>query len=141
MATMEMTGHWELNRSENFDNFLKACGLNFLWRKAASTAKPSVQITEDGDSFEIVTKTSYRTQSMKFSIGVEFDSYVPWDDNKTHRMIAEWDAGRLIIQVSDCDDGVESAVFIREILDDELVLTQRLGNVETKRYFKRPATS
>ncbi|XP_072030688.1 fatty acid-binding protein homolog 6-like [Amphiura filiformis] len=133
----ELKGRWELHHSDNFDNFLKACGLGFVYRKIALGVKPSVHITQDGDCFEIVTTTSYRTNEWKFSIGEEFSNYVPWDSDKTHRMIAEVEDGKLIIKVLDSSDEEGSPVFIREVVGDELVLTQRLGNVETKRYFTK----
>ncbi len=133
----EMEGQWKLDRSENFENFLKACGLNFIYRNMALGVKPSVHISQDGDSFIIVTKTSYRTNEWKFSIGEEFDNYVPWDSDKTHKMIAEIVDGKLIIRVLDASEGQGSPVFIREIVGEELVLTQRLAGVETKRYFTK----
>lgn len=137
MATVDMKGQWELDRSENFDNFLKACGLSYLYRKAALSVKPSVHITQNGECFEIVTKTSYRTQDLKFSVGEEFSSYVPWDSDNMHRMVAEILDGKLIIKVLDGAEDQEAAVFIREVIGEELVLTQRLKNVETKRYFTK----
>lgn len=66
-------GKFELESSENFDDFLKALGVGFILRNAAKLATPTVEITNEGDSFAMKTTTTFKTQEIKFSLGQEFD--------------------------------------------------------------------
>jgi fatty acid-binding protein 3 len=66
-------GKFELESSENFDDFLKALGVGFMLRNAAKLSTPTVEITNDGDSFTMKTVTTFKTTEIKFSLGQEFD--------------------------------------------------------------------
>lgn len=66
-------GKFELESSENFDEFLKALGVGFLLRNAAKLSTPTVEITNQGDSFTMKTVTTFKTTEIKFTIGQEFD--------------------------------------------------------------------
>lgn len=42
-------------------------------RKMASTATPTTEISQDGDSWNIKTMTTFKTTEIKFKLGEEFD--------------------------------------------------------------------
>ncbi|XP_038075756.1 fatty acid-binding protein, adipocyte-like [Patiria miniata] len=133
---VEFCGQWKLESTEeNFDAFLKECGVSWAWRKAACSVKPTVSITqEQGGVFVITTKTSYRTQEMRFVVGEEFLSTIPWEAGE-HPMMAEWDGTKLVIRVLGRD-----ITFTREVGGGQLVLTQTKGEVSSRRYFKKAAS-
>ncbi|XP_054588231.1 cellular retinoic acid-binding protein 1 isoform X2 [Nothobranchius furzeri] len=59
----DFTGNWKMKSSENFDELLKALGVNAMLRKVAVAAasKPHVEIKQNGDHFYIKTSTTVRT--------------------------------------------------------------------------------
>jgi len=87
-----LVGKWNLTESENFDEFLKEMGVSMTWRKLASSSKPTVTITNDGDNWTLKTSTLLKTSEIKFEIGKEFTEHridgldvktvVNVDDNK-----------------------------------------------------------
>lgn len=52
-ATMveAILGNWKLVSSENFDDLLKELGVGFMIRKLATSAKPNVEISCNGDEW------------------------------------------------------------------------------------------
>ena len=132
---VDFGGVWKLETNDkSFDVFLKACGVSWAWRKAACSVKPTAVITQRGDEFAIVTKTSYRTHEVRFVLGEEFLNVIPWEGDD-HRMVAEWDGAKLVIRVLDRD-----VSFTREIVNGQLVLTLRSGDVSAKRVFTKVET-
>ncbi|XP_038167864.1 cellular retinoic acid-binding protein 2 isoform X2 [Arvicola amphibius] len=69
------SGNWKIIRSENFEELLKALGVNVMLRKiaVAAASKPTVEIKQEGDSFYIKTSTTVRTTEINFKIGEEFE--------------------------------------------------------------------
>uniref|UniRef100_A0A4W5KVJ5 Cellular retinoic acid binding protein 1 n=1 Tax=Hucho hucho TaxID=62062 RepID=A0A4W5KVJ5_9TELE len=68
-------GTWKMRSSENFDELLKALGVNAMLRKVAGAAasKPHVEIRQNGEQFYIKTSTTVRTTEINFLIGQEFN--------------------------------------------------------------------
>nr|XP_060473399.1 cellular retinoic acid-binding protein 1 [Panthera onca] len=68
-------GTWKMRSSENFDELLKALGVNAMLRKVAVAAasKPHVEIRQDGDQFYIKTSTTVRTTEINFKVGEGFE--------------------------------------------------------------------
>ncbi|CAJ0964537.1 unnamed protein product [Ranitomeya imitator] len=68
-------GIWKMKSSENFDELLKALGVNAMLRKVAVAAasKPHVEIRQNGDRFYIKTSTTVRTTEIQFTVGEEYD--------------------------------------------------------------------
>ncbi|OQR67236.1 fatty acid-binding protein5 isoform 1 [Tropilaelaps mercedesae] len=65
-------GSWKLTESENFDDFLKELGVNFVLRKFAQTATPTVNISNEGDQWKIETVTTLKSSLIEFKMGEEF---------------------------------------------------------------------
>uniref|UniRef100_A0A671QFX8 Lipocalin/cytosolic fatty-acid binding domain-containing protein n=1 Tax=Sinocyclocheilus anshuiensis TaxID=1608454 RepID=A0A671QFX8_9TELE len=57
---VDFTGKWELESSENLENYLKALDIDFAIRKIA-----------DGDNFVIKTQSAFKSYELSFTIGVE----------------------------------------------------------------------
>uniref|UniRef100_A0A8C5SIA0 Cellular retinoic acid binding protein 2 n=1 Tax=Laticauda laticaudata TaxID=8630 RepID=A0A8C5SIA0_LATLA len=69
------TGSWKMRSSENFEELLKALGVNVMLRKiaVAAASKPAVEIKQQGPSFYIKTSTTVRTTEIRFEVGEEFE--------------------------------------------------------------------
>lgn len=65
-------GKFKLEKSENFDNFLKELGVNFVSRNLAKTASPTLIVTIDNDNYTIRTE-SIRSSEIKFKLNQEFE--------------------------------------------------------------------
>ncbi|CAG2181359.1 unnamed protein product, partial [Oppiella nova] len=75
----EFTGKYKLEKSDNFDNFLKELalltalpslpGVNFMLRKLANSTSPTLEITRNGDEFVFKTVSTVKTSTMTFTLG------------------------------------------------------------------------
>jgi fatty acid-binding protein 3 len=70
---MAFTGKFELVSSDNFDEYLKACGVGMAKRALAATAKPTIEITENGGVFTMKTLSTFKNTEITFTLGQEFD--------------------------------------------------------------------
>ncbi|XP_040844444.1 cellular retinoic acid-binding protein 2 isoform X2 [Ochotona curzoniae] len=95
------SGNWKIIRSENFEEMLKALGVNMMLRKiaVAAASKPTVEIKQDGDHFYIKTSTTVRTTEIDFKIGEEFEEQTV--DGKPCKVMT-------------ADDVVCTRVYVRE---------------------------
>lgn len=113
----EITGKWKLDKSDNFDNFLKELGVNFMMRKMANTSSPTVEISRSGDEFEFKTTTALKTSVVKFTLGQEFEEERL--DGKKVRSVMTLEGNKLV--QSQRDDGKE-VTYVREFNGDTLTV-------------------
>ncbi|KAJ3597905.1 hypothetical protein NHX12_001421 [Muraenolepis orangiensis] len=71
----DFSGTWKMRSSENFEELLKALGVSIMLRKiaVAAASKPSVEITQDGETMSIKTSTTLQSQ--------QDDTWSPRDGN------------------------------------------------------------
>ena len=95
---MSLVGTWDLESSENFDDFLKHLGLlvwwfwigywtktkhiyimyfpflllgvNFILRKAAGSIKPTMIIEQNGNVWTVKVHSSFKNQETTFTEGI-----------------------------------------------------------------------
>lgn len=48
-------------------------GVGLITRKAANAVTPTVELKKEGDSYNLVTSSTFKTTEMKFKPGEEFD--------------------------------------------------------------------
>nr|XP_022342880.1 fatty acid-binding protein, adipocyte-like [Crassostrea virginica] len=128
-------GKWKLHRSENFEDFLGECGVNFFVRKMAGMASPVSEISvKEGDKVHITLVTSFMTQEDCFSLGEEFDK-----DMRGNKMVGKpsFVDGKIIIQYTPKDPSIKPQKVTREVINGELVQTMEIGDVVCKRFMKR----
>ena len=70
--SVDFSGTWKLEKSENFDELLKAMKVGYVARKAINGLTPEFTIKQDGDNFHIISKTMLQTRESKFKVGEEF---------------------------------------------------------------------
>ncbi|XP_063053180.1 cellular retinoic acid-binding protein 1 [Engraulis encrasicolus] len=132
------SGTWKMKSSENFDELLKALGVNAMLRKVANAAasKPHVEITQDGEQFYIKTATSVRTTEINFHIGQEFDEETV--DGRKVKSLATWEAENKIYCDQTLVDGDGPKTFwSRELKGDELILIFGADDVICTRIYLR----
>ncbi|XP_028567052.2 cellular retinoic acid-binding protein 2 [Podarcis muralis] len=133
------SGNWKMKSSENFEELLKALGVNVMLRKiaVAAASKPAVEIKQDGESFYIKTSTTVRTTEISFKIGEEFEEQTV--DGRPCKSLAKWESNNKMV----CEqrllkgDGPKTG-WSREMTNDgELILTMMADDVVCTRIYVR----
>ncbi|KAL2093284.1 hypothetical protein ACEWY4_010596 [Coilia grayii] len=132
------SGTWKMKSSENFDELLKALGVNAMLRKVAVAAasKPHVEINQDGEQFYIKTATTVRTTEINFHIGKEFAEETV--DGRKCKSLATWESENKIYCEQTLVDGEGPKTFwSRELQGDELILIFGADDVLCTRIYVR----
>ncbi|XP_071800839.1 sodium/calcium exchanger regulatory protein 1-like [Asterias amurensis] len=133
---VDLSGKWKLDRNENFDEYMKNAGVGLIKRKLISSLPTTIEVTQTGDDFKFLTKTPLGSRQTTFTLGVVYPETNPMWGEREHRVLADFDGGKLVQNVNTAPKG-RSMRFEREIVDGELVLTMVLGEMVAKRYFKK----
>ncbi|KAJ8335001.1 hypothetical protein SKAU_G00406400 [Synaphobranchus kaupii] len=135
----DFSGTWKMKTSENFEELLKALGVNVLLRKIAITAasKPSVEISQQGETLSIHTATSVRTTYVSFTVGEPFNETTV--DGRPCTSYPRWETDTKITceQTLQKGEGPKTA-WSREMTNDgDLILTMSAGDVLCTRVYTR----
>lgn len=126
-------GTWQLESSENFDEYMKAVDVGFMMRKLGAMAKPNVSISLDGDAWTLKTVTTFKTSETIFKLGEEFEETTA-DGRKVMTTVVLQDDGKLVQE----QKGNVPSTITREMLDENtLVCTCVAKDVTSKRVYKR----
>ncbi|KAK7163447.1 hypothetical protein R3I93_007487 [Phoxinus phoxinus] len=93
---VDFTGKWELESSENLENFLKALDIDFAFRKIAAHLTPTKIFTQDGDSFVIKTQSTFKSYELIFTVGVEKEEFTKGFDNRSIKTLVTWEGDKLV---------------------------------------------
>ncbi|XP_067671080.1 sodium/calcium exchanger regulatory protein 1-like [Haliotis asinina] len=127
-------GKWKLDRSENFDVFLKEMGVNVLLRKMAESSRPEQVIEVKDGQIRISTKTGLSTQDDVFELGKECEI----ETNKVkHKVKVTYIDGRVVVNSRPMAPDLKPQRICRELIDNEMVMTVHVGDVICKRIFRR----
>ncbi|XP_034276001.1 fatty acid-binding protein, heart-like [Pantherophis guttatus] len=117
-------GVWKLIESVNFDDYMKALDVNFATRQIANLTNPTTIIEVNGDAITIKTQSTFKNMEIICKVGEEFDETTA--DGRNVKSIVTLDGGKLVrIQKW---NGKETSL-VREIKDDKLILTLKMGDV------------
>ncbi|KAK2525047.1 Crabp2 [Columba livia] len=133
------TGNWKMKSSENFEELLKALGVNVMLRKiaVAAASKPAVEIKQDGERFYIKTSTTVRTTEISFSIGEEFEEQTV--DGRPCKSLAKWESeNKMVCEQRLLKGEGPKTGWSRELTNDgELILTMTADDVICTRVYVR----
>ncbi|KAK2524546.1 hypothetical protein Q9233_009475 [Columba guinea] len=138
LAMPNFAGTWKMRSSENFDELLKALGVNAMLRKVAVAAasKPHVEIRQDGDQFYIKTSTTVRTTEINFKIGESFEEETV--DGRKCRSLATWEnENKIYCKQTLIEGDGPKTYWTRELANDELILTFGADDVVCTRIYVR----
>ncbi|KAL2084709.1 hypothetical protein ACEWY4_020227 [Coilia grayii] len=135
----DFSGNWKMKSSENFEELLKALGVNVMLRKiaVAAASKPQVEITQEGEKLSIKTSTSVRTTHITFTVGESFSEATV--DGRPCTSFPRWETDSKISceQTLVKGEGPKTA-WTREITNDgELILTMSADDVVCTRVYVR----
>ncbi|KAK6310489.1 hypothetical protein J4Q44_G00185440 [Coregonus suidteri] len=89
-------GKWEMESSENFEDYLKALNIDFATRKIAVHLAQTKVIIQDGDKFEIKTLSTFRNYEFMFTVGVEFEEHTKGLDNRVVKALVVCEGDKLV---------------------------------------------
>nr|KAG5691357.1 hypothetical protein BaRGS_033406 [Batillaria attramentaria] len=69
----KILGHWKLQSSENWDEYMKAAGVNFVLRKVGNSITSYEQWSKNGDEWSLHITSTFKSKLLKFKLGEEFD--------------------------------------------------------------------
>lgn len=121
---------YKLEKSENFDEYMKSIGVGFVLRKMANTLHPVVTLEKHGDEYSFSTVSSFKSSIMKFKPGEEFD-FETMDGRKVKSTVTI--DGNKMTQI---EIGEKRAEIIREFSETELVVTMKINDIVAKRWYK-----
>jgi len=129
---MAFTGKFELVSSDNFDEYLKACGVGMAKRALAASAKPTVEISESGGVYKMKTLSTLKNTEITFKLGEEFDEETA--DGRKSKSTMTADGNKLIHSQKIGDD---SSKTVREFSADSLKATFTAKDVSATRVYKK----
>ncbi|KAK2914067.1 hypothetical protein QQF64_030080 [Cirrhinus molitorella] len=131
-------GTWKMKSSENFEELLKALGVNAMLRKVACAAasKPHVEIRQNGEQFYIKTSTTVRTTEINFQIGQEFNEETV--DGRKCKSLVTWETeSKMTCRQTLLDGNGPKTFWTRELRGNELILTFGADDVVCTRIYVR----
>uniref|UniRef100_A0A1W7RAI2 Fatty acid-binding protein n=1 Tax=Hadrurus spadix TaxID=141984 RepID=A0A1W7RAI2_9SCOR len=126
-----VTGKFKLISSENFDDFLAACGVGMVMRKLGASSKPVVEISNDGDTWTIKTITTFKTSEIKFKLGEEFQETRL--DGSIVKTVVTLDGDKLVQK----QFGDKEVVITREIEGDKLKVVCTVDDIVSTRIYDK----
>jgi hypothetical protein len=123
-------GRYEMVSSENYDEYLKAIGVDMVARKLANNSKPTIEITENGQNINLKTITTFKTVDLNFILGEEFEEET--EAGYKAKTTINQDGNRLV-QVLKLD-GLE-AHKTRTFTGSEMIEEIKAGGVTSKRVY------
>ncbi|KAL7730041.1 hypothetical protein ACLKA6_009328 [Drosophila palustris] len=121
---------YKLDKSENFDEYMKELGVGMVLRKMGNTVSPTVEVTKDGDTYTMTTTSTFKTSAISFKLGEEFDEETL--DGRKVKSVITLDGNKLVQE----QKGDKPSTIVREFTDSELITTLTIGSVKSVRIYK-----
>lgn len=131
----KFVGSWDVESTDNFEEYMKALGVGMVMRKMGNSVKPTVIISVDGDTWSLKAESTFKSTEIKFELGKEFAETTADGRNVKSTITLEGDNKMIHAQVAD-----PPSTLTRELVDDNtLKLTMEAKGVVATRVYKRKA--
>ncbi|XP_070542214.1 fatty acid-binding protein, brain-like [Ptychodera flava] len=133
----QFAGKYKLDKSEKFDEYMKALGVGLATRKIGNMTSPTLTVTQDGDHFVWKSESTFKSQVVDFVVGQEYD-FKTMDDRKV-KCLVTWDGEKLkeVQKPLPGQEGKET-ILIREVdKDNNVLMTLYIDDVVCTRLYKR----
>ncbi|XP_061399577.1 probable fatty acid-binding protein [Musca vetustissima] len=121
---------YKLDKSENFDEYMKELGVGMVLRKMGNTVTPTVELKKEGDMYTFTTTSTFKTSSISFKLGEEFDEETL--DGRKVKSVCTMEGNTLTQE----QKGDKPSTIVREFSDSELITTLTIGDVKSVRVYK-----
>ncbi|XP_037952337.1 probable fatty acid-binding protein [Teleopsis dalmanni] len=121
---------YKLDKSDNFDEYMKELGVGLVLRKMGNSVNPTVELVKDGDNYTFTTTSTFKTSAITFKLGEEFDEETL--DGRKVKSVITMDGNKLIQEQT----GDKPTTIVREFTADELIVTLTIGDIKSVRVYK-----
>ncbi|XP_028985957.1 fatty acid binding protein 4b [Betta splendens] len=128
----QFVGTWALLGSDNFDEYMKAIGVNFATRQMGNLAKPKLVISVDGGVISMKSESTFKNTEIKFKLDDEFDETTA--DGRQTKTLMTLENGKLIQKQT--WDG-KTTVLEREVRDGKLIIRCVMDDVVAVRTYEK----
>ncbi len=134
MGIVNIEGSYVLVDSENFDEYLKSCGVNFIVRAIAKQFKPVLEVCQDGEYWVWRTVTPLKTIVIRYRFGESFETDFP--DGSGRKVVAKAvkDKNKITV-VMKLED--KTIIDVKEFTDHGMVTTLKLDDVVAIRTYRK----
>ncbi|XP_077296413.1 fatty acid-binding protein-like [Arctopsyche grandis] len=122
---------YKLQKSENFDEFMKALGVGLVTRKMGNSISPVVDLKKEGDVYTFSSASTFKNTVITFKLGEEFDEETA--DGRKVKAVCSIEGNKLT--QTQKGDG-KTTTIIREFGDDELTATMTVDDITCTRIYK-----
>jgi len=131
-----LLGTWGLESQEGFDEYMKHLGVGMVLRKMGNTLKPDFTVSKDGDTWKMVTSSTFKTTEVTFQEGVEFDEKTA--DDRAIKSTITFEGEKMVQLQKDPKTPANDTVIERVVEDGKLVTSVKCGDIVAKRiYFNK----
>uniref|UniRef100_A0A915BBG2 Lipocalin/cytosolic fatty-acid binding domain-containing protein n=2 Tax=Parascaris univalens TaxID=6257 RepID=A0A915BBG2_PARUN len=129
-------GRWTLLKSENFDAYMKQCGVRVVTRRIAATLKPALTVTCEGGKWKFLSESTFKTIVFEFELDKEFVEIT--GDGRKFMSKVTMNGDKMIQQQKAINPGDKDSHFERYV-DEEghLIMICECEGVVSKRTYKR----
>jgi len=124
-------GTWNLEKSENFDDYMKAIGVGMATRLIANKLKPSQEISVVDGNWSIKTVSTFKTSEINFKLGEEFDETTPDGRAVKTTMAAEGNT------LTATQTGDAPTTMTRTFTGDSFTMVLKAKDVICTRFYKK----
>lgn len=124
-------GKWNMESSDNFDNYMKAVGVGSVMAALGSKAKPTLYISIDGNTWTLKSETTFKTSTVTFQIGVECDETTA--DDRQMKTTFTLNGNELVQD----QKGALPSVITRTVDGDKMTVICKAKDVVSTRIYKR----
>lgn len=122
---------YKMDKSENFDEYMKALGVGMVLRKLGNSINPTVELSKDGDEYTLATTSTFKNTIIKFKLGEEFDEETV-DGRKVKSVCTMAGDNKLVHE----QKGDKPTTIVREFTATDLIATMTAGDVKCVRTYK-----
>uniref|UniRef100_H2YY68 Cytosolic fatty-acid binding proteins domain-containing protein n=1 Tax=Ciona savignyi TaxID=51511 RepID=H2YY68_CIOSA len=128
-----IAGSWTLDKSENYEEFLKAVGMNAIKRAMAVKLGGTLTITPVNGKLKVKSVNGPKTKEREMPIGQNFDDEGPNGGVAKGIWVEEGDK---MVGTFTTEKG-KKFVMTREVVKGQLVQTMDFDGTVCKRFFKK----
>ena len=129
-------GKFKLTDSKNFDEYMKALGVNAVTRTLANKATPTIEVIIAADgTWTIKTISTVKNTEIKFKLGEEFEETSL--DGRKCKTKFHLENGKLCQHQKATKAGEKDTEIEREIRGNDMIVTMPLEGITCVRTYTR----
>merc|ERR1712183_814689 len=133
---VQIIGKYKRTTEEKYEDFLNKLNVGLLKRMAAMASVPTMEISEAGGKYKMVTSTTLTSVELNFELGVAFDETTA-DGRTCKTTVTKEGDNKLITKQVAQKSGQKDVTVIREFSDEGIAVQFICEDVVSKQFFKR----